>query len=90
MGDNGKKIIELGYNKDNMIVVIVNGIMDYNYCLCPNCNKEVVIDQKPFKAVVQLNQIQALKLSNDLKMTISEMEREQNERNRADLNKGGP
>ena len=62
-GENGgssisnKNLIELGYNKEGMIVMIMNGMMD----------------DKPFKAVSQLAIPQALKLADDLRMTVITM-----------------
>lgn len=48
-------LITLGYNPDNMVVMVVNGIMQ---------------DGKAFKSVAQLTEAQALKLSDDLRLTV--------------------
>ncbi len=54
-------LIELGYNKQGMVVMLVNGLME---------------DGKAFKAVVQLTRPQAWKLTEDIKFAMNEMEKE--------------
>ncbi len=54
-------MIEFGYNKQGMVVMLVNGLME---------------DGKAFKAVVQLTRPQAWKLTEDIKFAMNEMEKE--------------
>ena len=54
-------LIDLGYNKQGMVVMVVNGVME---------------DGKAFKAMVQLTRPQAWKLTEDIKFTMNEMEKE--------------
>ena len=61
-GPETTPLIELGYNKKDMIVVmVVNGLME---------------DGKAFKAMIQLTRPQAWKLTEDIKFTMNEMEKE--------------
>ena len=60
-GNNHSPLLEIGYNKDNFLVIAVNGLME---------------DGKPFKAVIQLTRPQAWKLTEDIKFAMNEMEKE--------------
>ena len=60
-GPGTNPLIELGYNKEGMVVMVVNGVME---------------DGKSFKALVQLTRPQAWKLTEDIKFAMTEMEKE--------------
>ncbi len=60
-GNHGSPLLEIGFNKDNFVVMVVNGLME---------------DGKPFKAMVNLTRPQAWKLTEDIKFAINEMEKE--------------
>ena len=65
-------LIELGYNNQNMMVMVVNGVMEDNEC--PFCHQRK--DSNLFKAMIQLTRPQAWKLTEDIKFTMNEMEKE--------------
>jgi hypothetical protein len=63
-------LIDIGYDKDGKIILVMYG----------------TLENKPFQTVIKLDSSQACKLSEDLKMTVDQMERGKNVRDGTDVN----
>jgi hypothetical protein len=54
-------LLKIGYDGDGMIVLVIDG----------------TVDNKPFQTIIKLDKSQTWKLSEDLKLTINQMEADQ-------------